>query len=266
MSKGGYKVQSLWEKIKDLYVGEGKIAVFWLGQAGFVFKDHNGTLIAIDPYLTHCCERLHGFKRLMPSLISPEEFVPDIFICTHHHADHLDIDAVPIIMESSDTILLGSQTSITMCEEMGIDENRLISLHEGDKKTIKGIKVTAVYADHGELAPDAIGILMEISKAKIYYTSDTAYSPEKMKEAIDFNPDIIILPINGQFGNLNPDEAAKLVVDTKARVAIPCHYWTFKEHNGDPQAFQIALKKYASNAQLVFITQGDYFMYEGFHT
>jgi L-ascorbate 6-phosphate lactonase len=257
-------MQPLWDKIKRLVVDKDHIAIFWLGQAGFVIKEHNGTVIAIDPYLTNCCERLHGFKRLMPSLISPEEFTPDILICTHHHADHLDIDAIPVIMKSSKTKLFGSQTSVAMCKEMGIDEKKLVPLCNGDKKTLKGITITAVYANHGELAPDAIGIFIEVSGVKIYYTGDTAYRPENMKEAIDFEPDIIILPINGRFGNLNPDEAAQLVADTKAQVAIPCHFWTFKEHNGDPHAFEVALKKYTSHAQLEFITQGDCFIYNHF--
>ena len=54
-------------------VRQGEIAVFWLGQAGFLIKDSGGRTIAIDPYLTDCCERVAGFKRLSPKLISPEE-------------------------------------------------------------------------------------------------------------------------------------------------------------------------------------------------
>ena len=48
---------------------------------------------------------------------------------------------------------------------------------------------------------------------------------------------MLILPINGAFGNLNSEEAAKVVSILKPKLAVPCHYWNFAEHGGDPQRF-----------------------------
>jgi len=250
-------------KIINTKVKNDEVAIFWLGQAGFVIKDSEDRVIAIDPYLTDCCERLYGFKRITPKLIAPHELEPDILITTHHHEDHLDIDAVPIIMANSKTRLIGSVTAVNKCLEMRIDRGRLVSLKPGDEVEIDGVTVKAIYADHGELAPDAVGVLLKAGSTKIYFTGDTSYDPDRTKMGMEQKPDIIILPINGQYGNLNSEEAAKLVRDIGAEVAIPCHFWTFIVHRGDPQEFENEMKKYAPGCVIKFLHQGEMFRYKG---
>lgn len=246
--------------MKDMKLNENEIAIIWLGQAGFLIKESKGTIIAIDVYLTDSCERIVGFKRLSPGIMRPEQLKIDILLATHNHPDHLDIDAIPAIMANPQTILVGSEMVIKDCEAMGIDKNRMINLKIGEKASIKDVGIKAVYADHGELAPDAVGFLLEINGVRIYFTGDTAYCPEKMSEAIEFKPDIIIPPINGAYGNLNSEEAAKLVKDTGAKVAIPCHFWTFREHGGNPQAFFDAVNVIAPDCITKFLTPGEVYI------
>ena len=238
-----------------------EIAIFWLGQAGFLIKDDQGRTVAIDPYLTDCCERAFSFKRLSPKLISPSELETDVLFSTHDHLDHFDIDAIPILMAGGQTKFVGSATSVSKCAEMGIAEDRLSALGEGDTLDLGWVKFTAVYADHGDLAPDAIGVLVSINGALIYYTGDTAYRPEKMSSAMAAKPDIIILPINGAYGNMDAKGAAYLVRDTGAKYAIPCHYWTFAVHGGNPQAFDDIMKADVPGSRAVFLRQGEAFSY-----
>ncbi|MEA4845978.1 MAG: MBL fold metallo-hydrolase, partial [Clostridiaceae bacterium] len=238
-----------------------QIEMIWLGQAGFLIKDNKGNSVAIDAYLTDSCERLIGFKRLAPSIMRPDELKADLFLATHNHADHLDADAVPVIMEGEGTVLAGPGSVIADCEGMGIDKNRLKELKPGEEIRHKDISVKAVYADHDELAPDAIGFLLEVGGIRIYFTGDTSYCPEKLTDAIDFKPDIIIPPINGAYGNLDSEEAARLAGDTGAKVVIPCHFWTFREHGGNPQAFFEAMKIYAPGCEVKFLTPGEVYKY-----
>jgi len=251
------------KRIKSANVQKSEIAIFWLGQAGFLIKDSEGRKIAIDPYLTDCCEKEFGFKRLSPKLISPKELTVDILFSTHEHLDHFDIDAVPIIMKNKNTKLVGAKPSIAEARKLGIDEEKLFQVDEGDTLNLDWVSFTGVYADHGELAPEAIGVLVKIDGITIYYTGDTAYRPENMKAAIDEEPDIIMLPINGAYGNLNAEEAVKLVKDTKAKVAVPCHFWTFAVHGGDPQIFDDEMKKNAPDTEAKFLEQGEMFIYCG---
>ena len=79
-------------------VPQGSLGVFFLGQAGFAFKTASSELIAVDPYLSDCCERYFGFKRLMPHLLDAREVVFDTLILTHAHYDHFDPDSVPVMV------------------------------------------------------------------------------------------------------------------------------------------------------------------------
>ena len=146
---------------------------------------------------------------------------------------------------------------------MGLDETGISEISQGQTVDFGWVSFTGVYADHGELSPDAIGVLVRINGVTIYYTGDTAYRPDKMREAISAHPDIIILPINGAYGNLNAEEAAKLVGDTQAKVAIPCHFWTFAVHGGDPQAFEDAMTRIAPDCRNMIMAQGEMIRYRG---
>ena len=97
--------------------------------------------------------------------------------------------------------------------------------------------VLGLPCDHGELAPDALGLLLTLGEKRIYFMGDTAYRPDLLENSALQDVDLLILPINGAFGNLNEDEAASVVKRLKPRRAVPCHYWNFAEHGGDPFAF-----------------------------
>lgn len=92
-------------------------------------------------------------------------------------------------------------------------------------------------------------------------TGDTSYYPEKMHEAISMKPEIVIPVINGKFGNMRSQEAPLLTRDTKVKVAIPCHFWTFIEHNGDPKSFVEACRDKALRAKVILMRQGGYYIY-----
>jgi L-ascorbate 6-phosphate lactonase len=55
-------------RIKSIQPQAGQVALFWLGQAGFVFKSTGGSVLYVDAYLSHCVERKFGpqWKRIMP--------------------------------------------------------------------------------------------------------------------------------------------------------------------------------------------------------
>ena len=77
--------------IRETPVGEGELAICWLGQAGFCLKDAAGRMLMLDPYLTNCGQRMRGFKRLSACLIDPAEVAPQYYITTHIHFDHFDM-------------------------------------------------------------------------------------------------------------------------------------------------------------------------------
>lgn len=242
--------------LKTTNVPDGSIGVFFLGQAGFVFKTPDEVLVAVDPYLSDCCNRYFGFKRLMPYIMSADDVIFDELIITHAHYDHFDPDSVPAMMANGKTHLIGALDTKAECDRLGIKGN-ITYIKDGDVVNSRGVKVEAVPCDHGSDTPDAIGLLITISNKTIYIMGDTAYRPDYLKNKKLSEVDLLILPINGAFGNLNEKQAAEVVSILKPKLAIPCHFWNFAEHGGNPAVFCKELKEIAPDVQYTMMRQGE---------
>ena len=75
----------------------GRAQLFWLGQAGFLIKTHDGRTLAIDPYFTDNvlhAEKNIGFKRLTPPVCAPDAIAFDVLLISHEHGDHFDAEAI----------------------------------------------------------------------------------------------------------------------------------------------------------------------------
>lgn len=229
---------NLGEEIRRLRVPPGMLMVCWLGQAGFLLKDSQGRTLVVDPYLTNCGERIRGFKRLTPMLLPPEELAPDYYVVTHLHFDHFDYDAIPVVGElSPNTQFFGPTSCREKLLEMGIAECRCHRLDRGERYQNGGIFIGATLADHGDMAPDAIGVLVGMGGRRLYFSGDTAFHQELFRSVAGFRPEIAFMSVNGKFGNMNAEEGAAAAELTGAKYGIPCHCWTFAEHGGDPGAF-----------------------------
>lgn len=149
---------------------------------------------------------------------------------------------------------------------MGLKQNRFAIIDEGESFEKSGVKITGVYADHGELAPKAIGLLVEIDGIKIYHVGDTCYRPEEIKESLKSEVDIMIAPINGQYGNMTALEACQLSEVVKPKILIPSHYWMFLEHVskggvGDPATFLEHSSKLSKGTKPLVMAPGEKFEY-----
>ena len=173
----------------------------------------------------------------LPCVIE-ELFKVDAVIVTHLHFDHFDYDAIPIVAQhAKKTLFLGPGSCQEKFIEMGIPVHRCRRLDRGERYQDNRILIQAVLADHGSMAPDAIGILMEFAGHRLYFSGDTSFRRELLLDVKQFGPDIAVLSVNGAFGNMNAEEGAAAAELTGAKYAIPCHFWTFMEHGGLPGDF-----------------------------
>lgn len=228
------------------------VMVYWAGGAGFIIKSKDITF-GMDLYLSDACRsKEDSFKRLVPNPFSAEEIELDYLIATHDHGDHLDMGSIiKFINSNTKTKLIGPGSSLKLAQKMGIDESRLIRLDRENSLILKGLEIKAVFADHGIQSPDAIGVVINLEGKCIYYTGDTCYRVD-FNELIQFDRkiDLLIVPINGKYGNPDSKDAAYIAEWVKPETVIPCHYWLFKEHGGDPGTFVEYCKEIARNVKV----------------
>jgi L-ascorbate 6-phosphate lactonase len=254
------------EKMNQLQVKAGQIALFYLSQAGICIKTSDNKLIVVDAYLSDACERMFGFKRMIPPVLEAGELDADLFVSTHSHADHLDPDALPVVVKNRKTFFVGSPD----CEEAytlhNLSHERYKILKEGEEWETKGVRFKAIFADHGDLAPDAVGLLIDIDGIKIYHTGDTSFCPDQINASLNTNIDIMIAPINGQYGNMNAGEACALAAVVKPKIVIASHFWMFLEHvceggKGDPTLFLSESAALSGDIKAKVMAPGELLMY-----
>ncbi len=259
-------MRSLAERIRETQVEPGSLAIFWIAQAGFVYKTPAGQVLYVDPYLTDSVHRQlstvgYGFKRIMLTPIEPEEVEADLLACTHSHPDHFDADAIPVIAGRTQAHFVAAPDCRAEFAKVGVAPERYTILGRGETFTCGDVSLTGVYADHGELAPDAQGFLIRVGEILVWQVGDSAYRPDMWQDLLGAGIDVVIPPINGAYGNLDAAQAAQLVGECGAQVAIPCHFWMFAEHGGDPAQFLDACRAHAPAAQPLLLSQGELFVY-----
>lgn len=250
-------------KTDHLRPPEDEVTVYWLGGAGFVIKAKSGT-IGIDLFLSDMIRDGEIYKRLTLPPIEARELSLDVLIASHEHPDHLDSGSLnDFINNNTATYLLGPKTMHEEALRLGIPKNRVIRLDREDLFDGQWFSLRAVKADHGNLSLDAIGVIIKVAGVNLYFTGDTCYKPTYnemigLKEQID----ILMVPINSTYGNPGPDGAAYIAESVHTDMVIPCHYWLFKEHGGDPGAFIESCSKIAPSVRPVVLAVGEGIVYQ----
>jgi L-ascorbate 6-phosphate lactonase len=253
------------EVIRTTQVPIGQLAVFWLGGAAFAFKTPTGKIVYVDPYLSNSLDHFYSWKRLpgSPILIRPEEVEADLVLVTHAHEDHLDPHTLPQIYQHSQAMFAGPTSCVNAMRDWGFSAERLVEVNSGDEKEICGVKVNAVYAHHvsnaGAQTPDAVGYVLTLEGIVVYHTGDTLYH-SRLCEAAQFRPDLLLVCINGGYGNMPPDDAARLTSELQPDVAIPMHWGLVAENTSDPEDFVSAMINVEGQSRPVILAPGDVYM------
>lgn len=245
--------------IKDLKEAElEKTHILSTGQAGFIIKSKTGKTIGIDLYLSDCVERVEpdhvGYKRLLPKIINPSELLLDVLICTHFHRDHYDVDSVPLLMNNEKTILLCALDCFDDAKEL----DRTVFVKPGSNFENNDFKIHFINCDHGDGAPLAVGVIIEVDGIRILEVGDTCLRLDRKEEYLSFGSiDVLIAPINGMYGNLNYSECATLASALNPKLTIPCHYGMFASHHGDVGLFHEIMDKEYPNLKYLIMSQGE---------
>lgn len=234
------------ERIKNLPLGA--VYLISMGQAGYIIRSKNGNLLGIDLYLSNYSQRAAGniiaFKRLLPELITPNDLLFDALVATHNHSDHFDNDSMQDLMKNGTTRLYASVECKNKCEELHIDRSRCVYVKPGDNYVECDFNILFINCDHGTGAPDAVGVIIEVDGYTILEVGDTCLRLDRKDEyLLKGNPDILIAPINGAYGNMNEKECAELSKLLSPALTIPCHFGMFAAAGGNPNTFIEEMKK-----------------------
>jgi len=233
--------------IREFQVPADALAIWFLGQNGFLLKDASGPLIGIDLYLTNSCSECFAHlpfrvDRQLPVFIEPEDLDIDVFITTHSHQDHADPETIRRVPKARGTRFLGPFDSMRIYRECGVPESASRLLHPGERVRIGSTTLQTTFA----LPTDATdlnhtGVLLEFANGTRFYNSgDTAYA-ERLTALLPMDIDVCAICINGGFHNLSPLQAATIVKAINPRVVVPCHYDMMVNNVGSPDALRMAL-------------------------
>ena len=130
----------------DLQVPAHRVAICWLGQAGFAIKNSSDQIIFIDVYLSDMCEKGPGqgviAKRMVPAPIRAEDILRGTWLCTHAHEDHFDEETLATVSHLAPTIeFAGTASCIRRLGELGLFEARRHPLEVGEAREFDGFSV-----------------------------------------------------------------------------------------------------------------------------
>ncbi len=129
--------------VKDYtsWCGDG-VALWWLGQAGFLLRYGKVTII-IDAYLSNAlAEKYKGKKyphqRMMDSPIPMDE-LRDVDFClmSHSHSDHMDPGLIPLLQANNPACIFVAPEAVrSVALERGVREERFIGMNAGDSREL----------------------------------------------------------------------------------------------------------------------------------
>lgn len=219
----------------------------WLGQGGYLFELGDKRL-CVDPYLSDAVFTLEGLRRMPPVPVSPRDLAADLVLCTHDHIDHLD-EATLGEVDDPRTRFAGPDSCLEHLRKMEFSEVKLVPLRQGETIRLGEAEISGFFADH---TPDSIGVVLRYEGIVVYLTGDSLYH-ERLTIAKTFRPDLLICCINGQWGNMNIAEAARLAGELSVKTAVPSHYGMFAENTADPEEFRRALEGSGVNCKILEI-------------
>ena len=243
----------------------GKTELLWLGQASFRIKSPTGKNIVVDPWLTGGPKTPAPYKTDLGALGKV-----DLLLVTHAHVDH--IGDAPAIAKLNNTKLYGPADMVTPLITLGLIPADLGHRFNksGTVKPVPGIKVTAVKAEHSSLlvwknpatdkneshpAGEAVGYIIEMENGfKVWHMGDTGLFGDMKFIGEYYKPDLVLIPIGGNF-TMGPEDAAFAIKEwIKPKAVLPMHYNSNPMAPGTLAEFEAAMA--GSSIKIIGIKEG----------
>jgi L-ascorbate metabolism protein UlaG (beta-lactamase superfamily) len=236
----------------------GKTEVLWLGQASFRIKSPGGKIIVVDPWLTGGPKTPAPYKTDLAAVGKI-----DLLLVTHAHGDH--IGDAPALAKLNNTVLYGPADMMTPLNTLGILPPNLTHRFNktGHVTPLPGIKVTAVAAEHSSLlvwknpatdkneshpAGEAVGYIIQLENGfKIWHMGDTGLFGDMKFIAEHYKPDLVLIPIGGNFTMDPVDAAFAIRTWINPKYVMPIHYGSNPIAKGTLAEFEAAMQGHTTS-------------------
>lgn len=246
------KGKELLTEIANTQVNDSKVAIWYIGQCGFVIKKDK--IIYIDPVLADIAGEDGVSQRLYEPPYKPEEAYADYVICTHKHRDHMQEETVCGMYKHNINlkfIVPGICKKVLI--QWGIPKENIIEAKQKKLIEIDEYKILPISTAHPTHKTEDDGTEwdlaydIEVDKTHIIHLGDTYLTEQLRDDLLALNsPDIFMVPINGSdyyrevkniVGNMSVKEAAMLACEINADMTIPMHYDMIEGNTENPLRF-----------------------------
>jgi L-ascorbate metabolism protein UlaG (beta-lactamase superfamily) len=248
-------------EIQETHPPPGSLAIWWLGQSGFLIKSHAGILV-IDPYLSeHLTRKYENTNRphvrmtRAPLRGADLEHV-DLVLASHKHSDHLDPETLTGLLEGSAEAQLVLPRSLTEhARAIGIPPHRCVGTDAGEVVERAGFRARAIPSAHERIDRDEeghhlyLGYVIETAGLRLYHSGDGVPYDGLAGELGPQPFDVLFLPINGRDpargvpGNMTSAEAVDLAAQVRPRFLIPHHYDMFTFNTVAVEVFEAEARR-----------------------
>lgn len=228
--------------------GDG-VAIWWLGQAGFLLRSQDITII-IDAYLSDVLAQkykgqVYPHHRMMPPPIAMDQLTGiDYYFISHSHSDHMDPGLIPILRDNNPGCrFVIPEATRTTGVERGIPAESMVGVNAGaEMKLTSDISVSFVPSAHEFLIQDEngnhsfLGFVFQFDQLSLYHPGDCVPYPGLDDWLKPHYIDLALMPVNGRKeemgrrripGNFDFTQAWDLVNRHDVRYMIPHHYGMF---------------------------------------
>lgn len=243
----------------------GKTTVQWLGQSAMKITSPGGKVLLLDPWLTRNPSTPAAFKTLdtLGRI--------DLILVTHGHGDHLG-DAPDLAKKLGIPLYAPGDLNQQMTTLGILPANLAPRMNKSGTVSPLGpdIAITMVHAEHSSVlvwqnpttgkdeahyGGEPVGFIIRLETGfTIWHMGDTGLFTDMRFIAEYYKPDLVMIPISGNFVMDPKDAAYALNTWIKPKTAIPMHYGTNPLATGTPDALQKALGK--TKTRLLVMTPG----------